>query len=196
MSKPKHYIDNDKFTEEVIKYAEAARDAIESDEEPPPMNDYIGQSLLDIATNMSNRANFIGYSYKEEFIGDALEDCIKYLKNFDPAKANGKPSAFSYVSRVMWFAFLRRRTKEERQHVLKQNMVLNAGIIDDISNLQEHDNKTYENQYLANIKSMADDYYKLLPDAAEDEDGNKKIEDYKKPSDIRQICPETGCDIT
>lgn len=183
--KPAHYIDNKKFTEEVTIYAREARDAIESGELPPPMDNYIGKSILDIATKMAGRANFASYTYKDEMISDGLEDVVKYLKNFDPAKLppGKKPSAFSYVSRIIWFAFLRRMGKEEKQHDLKQKLIFRAGIIEDIAHLQEHDDTTYENQYLANIQSMADDYYKMLPEPPE------VIEEHKKPSEVRKIVP-------
>lgn len=182
-NKPPHYIDNKKFTEEVTIYAREARDALESGDLPPPMNDYIGQSILDIATKMANRANFIGYTFKSDMVGDSLEDVVKYLKNFDPAKLppGKKPSAFSYVSRIIWFAFLRRMGKEQKQHDLKQNLIYSAGIIEEIANLQEHDDTIYENQYLANIQSMADDYYKMMPQETDE------VEEHKKPSKVREI---------
>ena len=184
--KPAHYLDNKRFTKEVTIYAREARDAIEIGDRPPPMNDYIGQSILDISTKMSNRANFIGYTFKDEMVGDGLEDCVKYLKNFDPAKLppGKKPSAFSYVSRIIWFAFLRRMGKEEKQHDLKQKLISTAGIIEEIAHLQDHDTTTYENQYLSNIQSMAEDYYKMLPDEPDE------LEEYKKPSKVRKINPK------
>ena len=150
------------------------------------MNDYIGQSILNIATKMAGRSNFVGYTFKSEMIGDSLEDCVKYLKNFNPAKAlaaGKKPSAFSYVSRIIWFGFLRRMAKEKKQHELKQTLLYRTGIIEAIAHLQEHDETDYNNLYLANIMSMASDYYKLLPDPPEE------LEDYKKPSKVRKIKP-------
>jgi len=179
------YLDNQKFTHEVTIYAQSVRDALESGDEPPPMTPYIGQSILDIANKMASRGNFVNYSYKDEMIGDSIEDCIKYLKNFNPAKlpAGKKPSAFSYVSRIIWFAFLRRLGKEDKQQQLKQKLITNAGIIDDIANNQIHDNTVYENQCLANVKSIADDYYKMAPDEDDDSDP------YKKSSKVRIIDP-------
>lgn len=185
MSKTKKtpYLDNERFTKEVTLYASSARDALECGEAPPRINNYIGRSLLAIASNMANRGNFIGYSYRDEMQGDAIEDCIKYLKNFDPSKLppGKKPSAFSYVSRIIWFAFLRRMGKEEKQHAMKQRLIYSAGIIEEIANFQDHDDGIYENKYLQNLQAMADDYYKMIPDY----DGY--FPEYQKPSDVRNI---------
>lgn len=137
----------------------------------------------------NNNIYVTGNSYKDLMVSDALEDVIKYLKNFDPEKANGRPSAFSYVSRIMWFAFLRRMKKEDKQHDIKQKLIFGAGEIDDIANIQEHDDTIYENQSLRNIKSMANDFYKLGPKEESEKEKKEKgeLEDYKKPSKVRNI---------
>lgn len=46
--------------------------------------EYIGQCILDICYNLANKYNFIGYTFKEEMIEDAVENCVKAAINFKP----------------------------------------------------------------------------------------------------------------
>jgi len=82
-----HYIDNKKFFEELVEYKKAfvkfKKDGKKGDK-PPQASDYIGQCILDIATNLAKKPNFSNYIFKEEMILDAIENCIMYLGNFDP----------------------------------------------------------------------------------------------------------------
>lgn len=74
----------------------------------------LADSLFNIATKMSNRANFCGYSWKEEMILDGYEKMAMaiYNKKFDITR---NYSPFSYLSRICWRCFVL-RIKQEKRH--------------------------------------------------------------------------------
>jgi DNA-directed RNA polymerase specialized sigma24 family protein len=68
----------------------------------------------------------MNYSYKEEMIGDAIENCIQYIRSFNPEKST---NPFSYFTQVVWHAFIHRIQKEKKQQYIKykamDNMIIN-----------------------------------------------------------------------
>ena len=87
-----HYIDNKEFYQAMIEWKKLVVEAEESDDGRPPVTEYIGKCFLDIAEHLSYRPNFINYPYKDEMVGDGIENCLMYAHNFDPEKSN-KPSS-------------------------------------------------------------------------------------------------------
>ena len=61
---------------------------------------------------------------------DGVENCLKALANYDgDAKTrSGNPNAFGYFTQISWFAFLRRITKEKKQHDLKLKFIAESGL--------------------------------------------------------------------
>lgn len=118
-----HYVDNKRLYTEMIKYVNAYNEAKDKGEQPPKASAYIGECIWLIATRLSTNRNFIGYSYREEMIGDAIENCLRYLHNFDPEKSN---NPFAYFTQIMYYAFLRRIDKEKKQSYIKYKMAENS----------------------------------------------------------------------
>ena len=120
MSKEKdtssHYVDNKQFFEEMKKWKVVVKEAEESGESKPPVTDYIGDCFLKIAEHLSYRPNFINYPYREEMVGDGIENCLMYASNFDPDKST---NPFSYFTQIIYYAFLRRIQKEKKQDYVK-----------------------------------------------------------------------------
>jgi len=106
-----HYVDNKKFFEEIVKYREKLDDARKQGLEDPRIPDYIGSCILKIAEKLSTKPCFMNYSYREEMISDGIENCIMYFKDYDPEKTQ---NPFAYFTQVIYFAFLRRIGKEEK----------------------------------------------------------------------------------
>ena len=116
MAKNSHYIDNKKFLEEIIKYKKEVKKAKRENLPKPGVNNYIGQCFMDIAENLAKKPNFANYPFKEEMIGDAVENCIMYTTNFDPAKSK---NPFAFFTQIIFYAFLRRIQKEKKQLYIK-----------------------------------------------------------------------------
>ena len=111
-----HYIDNKEFYQAMIEWKKLVIEAEESDEPRPPVTEYIGKCFLDIAEHLSFRPNFINYPYKDEMVGDGIENCLMYAHNFDPEKSK---NPFSYFTQIIYYAFLRRIEKEKKQNYVK-----------------------------------------------------------------------------
>ena len=111
-----HYVDNKKFLQAMIDWRETWPD----EENIPPVTNYIGECFLKIATHLSYRPNFINYTYRDEMISDGIENCLQYVKNFNPEKSK---DPFAYFTQIIYYAFLRRIAKEKKQSHIKNKMI-------------------------------------------------------------------------
>jgi len=123
-----HYVNNKEFTQAVSEYNQAVKLAESKGKTPPRMTEYIGECIYKIATRLSTRPNFINYTYRDEMICDAIENCIQYINNFDAEKSN---NAFAYITQICYYAFLRRIQKEKKQVYIKQKTIEASNVIMD-----------------------------------------------------------------
>ena len=160
-----NYVDNEKLTKELGAWAKKVREQIECGEEPDKMTDYIAECVYLICSNMSYKQSFINYTYKEDMIGDAIENCVRYIKNFNGEKNN---NAFGYISTIAYYAFIRRIKKENKRHIEHLVYVRTVFSEDDIRLALDADNpndiKTY-NTYVDYMQGILDDMNIELPDA-------------------------------
>ena len=122
--KTEHYVDNKQFLQAMIEYRKVCVEAEQNNQEIPPVTNYIGECFLKIANHLSYRPNFINYTYKEEMISDGIENCLQYVKNFNPEKSN---NPFAYFTQIVYYAFLRRIAKEKRQLDIKEKILEKSG---------------------------------------------------------------------
>jgi hypothetical protein len=127
-----HYVNNRDFSEAVMEYAISARDAKAKDTKVPTVTNYIAQCFIRIAEGLSHRPNFVRYTYREEMVMDAVENCLRAINNYniETATRTGKPNAFSYFTQICYFAFIRRITKEKKQQDIKFKFIEKMGIED------------------------------------------------------------------
>ena len=111
-----HYFDNKKFLQAMIEWRESWPD----EENIPPVTNYIGECFLKIATHLSYKPNFINYTYREDMISDGIENCLQYVKNFNPEKSK---NPFAYFTQIIYYAFLRRIAKEKKQSHVRNKMI-------------------------------------------------------------------------
>ena len=125
-----HYVNNSDFSTAVVEYVKKVNEARENDKKIPTVPDYIAQCFLRIAEGLSHKANFIRYTYREEMVMDAVENCLKAIGNYnlEAATRTGKPNAFAYFTQITWYAFLRRITKEKKQQEIKMKYLTKSGI--------------------------------------------------------------------
>lgn len=112
----RHYIDNVKFCHAMTEWKKIVKEAEECGDDRPPVTSYIAESFLKIAEHLSHRPNFINYPFREDMIGDGVENCLLYAHNFDPDKSS---NPFSYFTQIIYYAFLRRIEKEKKQAYIK-----------------------------------------------------------------------------
>lgn len=126
-TKKKHnYVNNEDFNKALIEYQNLLKNAKENKLPKPKIPNYIGECFLKIATGVAQRPNFYSYSYKDEMILDAVENCLMYFHNFDSTKFD-KP--FAYFTKIIWWAFVRRIEKEKKHQYVKYKAAENFGVL-------------------------------------------------------------------
>ena len=45
------------------------------------------ESVLKIANHLSYKPNFVNYMFKDDMICDGIENCCRYIHNFNPEKS-------------------------------------------------------------------------------------------------------------
>lgn len=142
--KPKdkpHYVNNRDFSLSVVEYVKSVKHAKEDCTEIPVVTDYIASCFLKIAEGLSHKSNFIRYTYREEMVMDAVENCLKAIHNYniEAATRTGNPNAFAYFTQICYYAFLRRIAKEKKQQDIKFKWIEKAGVDEFISAMGDED---------------------------------------------------------
>ena len=151
-----HYVNNKEFLAAIVERKELLKEAEESDLPKPQVTNYLGECILKIANHLSYRPNFINYTYRDEMISDGIENSLQYIDNFDPEKSK---NPFAYFTQIIYFAFIRRITKEKKQQKIKDKLLRRSNIQDMIA-VQAHDDESdYQAQYLEFLEkySFGDD---------------------------------------
>ena len=144
-----HYVNNAEFLAAMIEFRKDVVEASETDSESPQVPPYIGECIYKIATHLSYKPCFIGYSFRDDMVFDGIENCLRYIKNFDPAKSS---NPFSYFTQIIYFAFLRCISKEKKQSHIKHRIILEAPF--EFFELQEQDEDgEYSNQFLEMLQT-------------------------------------------
>ena len=125
MARKRHYVNNADFLQAMIDFKKLREDAEESGNTEPRIPKYIGECFFQIATRLSRKGNFSGYSFKEEMISDGLENAVKCAKNFNPEKSK---NPFAYFTQVIYFAFLRRIELEKKHQYTMHKVTGQASI--------------------------------------------------------------------
>jgi hypothetical protein len=112
----RHYVDNQKFLKSMNEWKKEVKKAEKKGQKRPPVTDYIAECFIMIAEHLSQRPNFINYPFREDMVGDGIENCIAYAHNFDSEKSS---NPFSYFTQIIYYAFLRRIEREKKQSFIK-----------------------------------------------------------------------------
>ena len=122
--KSEHYVNNKEFLEALINYRAKCQRAEEAGEARPVIPRYIGECFLKIANHLSYKPNFVNYMFREDMISDGIENCVQYIKNFNPEKSS---NPFAYFTQIIHYAFLRRIQKEKRQMDIRGKLIERSG---------------------------------------------------------------------
>ena len=122
--KSEHYVNNKEFLEALIVYRTKCAEAEEAGKPRPRITNYLGSCFLKIATHLSYKPNFVNYMFREDMICDGIENCVQYIKNFDPEKSR---NPFAYFTQIIHYAFLRRIQKEKRQMDIRSKIIERSG---------------------------------------------------------------------
>jgi hypothetical protein len=166
--KPSDYINNKRFSKAVCDYVEECNKAKAAGEEIPIVTNYIALGFDQIATGLSRKPNFAGYSYKDEMVMDAIENCLRAIKNYniEAATRTGNPNAFAYFTQISYYAFLRRINKEKKQQEIK-NEIFEHSYTEDLIEVPKHsDNigKSISHSYISNLRNKMKEFDEVTDD--------------------------------
>jgi hypothetical protein len=125
----KHYVNGKDLYLAMVAYKEKVTKAREEGKELPIIPNYVGVCFMLICTKLATKPNFMGYSYKDEMIADAIENCVSAAHSFDPEKSN---NPFAYFTQIAWNAFIRRISKEKKQAYIKHKNFEQTNLLDDL----------------------------------------------------------------
>jgi len=155
-----HYVNNPDLLKCIIQYKKDCRRAKRESLAKPRIPDYIGKCIMLIAENLSHKGNFVSYTFRDEMVADAIENCIMYFDNFDPKKSK---NPFAYFTQIIYFAFIRRIQKEKKQLYVKYKSTEQKGVLDEFEQFESDEgggnNRQYEGLY-ENISEFIDTYEK------------------------------------
>jgi len=186
-----HYVDNKKFGLALVDYAATVDAAKANGTTIPVVPNYIAECFLKIAEGLSHKVNFIRYTYREEMVMDAVENCLRAITNYNPnaVTRTGTQNAFSYFTQICFFAFLRRIEKEKKQQDIKFKFIEQAGIEEFIAQVEGDD--THGEQ--AFIDSLRERIGRIkekdsqIKDFAKKEKKNKSLELFMTDSMVDEL---------
>lgn len=175
-----HYVDNKKFGEAIVEYVNRVTVAKASEQTIPIVPNYVADCFLKISEGLSHKVNFIRYTYREEMVMDAVENCLRAINNYNPnaVTRTGTPNAFAYFTQICYFAFLRRIEKEKKQQDIKWKFIEQSGIEDFIANIQGDDTHN-EQAFIDSLRdriSRVKDKDVAIKEFAKKEKNNKSLE--------------------
>lgn len=192
MARKKHkdnYINNKDFSAAVCDYVESYN--AHKGPDKPIVPNYVALGFQQIAEGLSRKPNFIGYSYRDEMVMDAIENCLRAIRNYniEAATRTGKPNAFAYFTQICYYAFLRRIAKEKRQKEIKDELIDNGYASDlfEINNNQDDYSKQITMSYVEEVKNKMRDQLELTD------------EEYVKPKETlpkKRIRKSNDSDVT
>ena len=134
-----HYGNNKEFLAALEVYIAQVNRAKLNDKEPPQIPRYIGECFLKIANHLSYKPNFVNYMFKDDMICDGIENCVRYIHNFNPEKSK---NPFAYFTQIIYYAFLRRISQEKKQLEIK-NKILEKSNFDEVFDSNDLDASNY-----------------------------------------------------
>lgn len=152
-----HYVNNKDFYDAIVKYKETVAQAKKEGKEIPRIPDYIGECIMMIAKKLSTKPCFLNYSFREEMISDGIENSILYFHDYNPdfkhenSTTSTTPNPFAYFTQIIYFAFLRRISKEEKnRYIIYKNFQETYTTMDSLM-VDSEDNKIISTTLYDNI---------------------------------------------
>lgn len=114
------YVSNKDMYSAYVEWYKKIEEAKAGGIEEPPMPEYIGECIMKICQRLAYRWNFIGYSFRNEMVSDAIVKNVHKAKNFDIVRSD---NPFSYVTTIAFNEFANRIKKERKETNIKGNLL-------------------------------------------------------------------------
>lgn len=129
----KHYVNNRELFESLVLYREKLSVTEAAGLERPPMPEEVSSAILRICTKLSRMHNFIGYSYRNDMISDAILQVTAKFHKFDPTKSE---NPFAYFSQIAWQSFVGRIKEEQKQASIRARLINDKVTTEFVDNLE------------------------------------------------------------
>jgi len=186
----RNYVDNTKLYECFLEWYEQRAEAERQGKEEPQPPSYISECIVLIPKRLASKGNFSGYSFKEEMIGDAIENIVQYYRNFDPLKSK---NPFAYFTQIAYYAFIRRILREKRQSYIKHKLIQNSDILESIATQEHDDNGDYHVSFIEtmkmNLNPELEEYFESKKTSKRKSKSSKSIEDLLE-EDLKEVMGE------
>lgn len=175
----KHYVKNKDFYAALVERRDLWNEMKDADPEinPPKITDFIGKCVLQIATNLSRKSNFVNYRFREEMISDAVLCCIQNIDCFDPEKSK---NPFSYFTQVCYYAFIGRISGEKKHTYIKFKSMINSTMV---SEAADNEGDLTIEDVTSNMSEFNTEYIDEFVDTYEQKNS---LGVYKKPKKSRK----------
>jgi len=80
------------------------------------ISEELGKMFYLIARNLSNKSNYISYTWKQDMVQEAVFTCVKYIKNFNLEKSR---NPFAYITTICNHSFIAYIKKQKKHSVIK-----------------------------------------------------------------------------
>lgn len=124
----------------------------------PFVPNVIVNDIIKIAKGFVKRPLYAQRTYKEDLVNSAVENCIRYLHNFDPDKSD---NPFSYFTQIVYNSFLRTILNENNQR-----------------NIETKYKEEMEYNIFFNVMDASDENYQSLKDSIELKCRNQNKDNY------------------
>lgn len=185
MEEKEHYVDNEKFLAAMIDFKADVETARKMGKKRPQVPVYIAESIMKIATHLSYKHYWSKYPFREDMVFDGIENCLRYIDNFDPEYSK---NPFSYFTTIITYAFYRKIEKEKTYLYTKYKTAQHTNIIEETSEKQEHDltgdfnddikhseySEQYMNEFIKKFEQSKKDKLKRRKEAKKAKENSKK----------------------
>lgn len=145
---PNHYVQNNLFLHALEEREKLVADAIANNQPIPQVSNYIAECIMKICTHLSYKPNFNGYTFKSEFVSDAIENCLRKVDKFSTKISNNPHFYFTMIA----YNQFRRRILIEREQSFIKALVINQ-LPFDLYDLEDQDSDTeYVNDFLKEVQ--------------------------------------------
>lgn len=125
-----------------------------------------------IAERYSRKANFVGYSFREDMVSAAVENLCKNALKFDHEKYS---NPFSFYTTAIHNSFLQFMAEEKKHRTLRDTLLIDAGANPSFNFMEDELDETQ-----LEIKE-SDEYYVAKKKSISEEDDNIEMLDERVP---------------
>jgi hypothetical protein len=161
-----YYIDKREFHLLLVEHKKKVTAALKRGEEPPQPCDGIGESFIKIANGLASKSNFANYIFREDMVGDAIENCSMAVNKYDPDRFN---NPYGYFTKVCWWSNLRKIEREHKQLYIKfksmERAILGTALVEGDDENFQYDDVLLDNEKMNHIIEKFDNKSKKKPKA-------------------------------